>query len=97
MSLYTFNLHRDAGYVSVHQGLELKYKLPYGGNSLTRGWTSHVLTQLIGKDEAYRLLGKNTIICKDIPDKKLGVSIPLMYYVSAKPSLWTRFKNFFTL
>jgi hypothetical protein len=56
-----------------------------------------VLTQLIGKDEAYRLLGKNTTAQKDIPDKKIGLLIPQMYHVTAKPSLWTRFKNFFTL
>ena len=98
MSWYTFKLHRDAGYVSVHQGLELKYKLPYGGNRLTRGWTNHVLDVLIGKDSAYSLLAKSITAQKDIPDKKIGLLIPPMYHVSSlRPSLWQRVRNFFQL
>lgn len=98
MSLYTFNLHRDAGYVSIHQGLELKYKLPYGGsNPIIRGWVEHVLTQLLGKERAYGVLGTNVTIRGEIPDKKIWLLIPLLYHVSAKPSLWFRFKNCFTL
>lgn len=97
MSQYTFNLHRGAGYVSVHQGLDLKYRLPYGVDRLTREWTAHALTTLIGKGEAYRVLGSGATVREGIPDKRLQVLIPKEYHIAAKPSLWIRFRNFFTL